>query len=85
MRNINEISRIKDICRNYWNKFWTVVSKSGQSTLEMYLSRGIGRLHVTSHISRQKKWMTKGSNLCWRGIGRTPTFRVILKTNEKII
>ena len=32
-----------------------------------------------------KKWMTKGSNLCWRGIGRTPTFGVILKTNEKLI
>ena len=45
----------------------------------------IGRLHVTSRISRQKKWMTKNSNLCWRGIGRTPTFGVILKTNEKLI
>ena len=45
----------------------------------------IGRLHVTSRISRQKKWMTKSSNLCWRGIGRTPTFGVILKTNEKLI
>ena len=43
----------------------------------------IGRLHVTSRISRQKKWMTKSSNLCWRGIGRTPTFGVILKTNDK--
>ena len=40
---------------------------------------------MTSHISRQKKWLTKSSNLCWRGIGRTPTFRVILKTNEKLI
>ena len=45
----------------------------------------IGRLHVTSWISRQKKWMTKSSNLCWKGIGRTPTFGVILKTNEKLI
>ena len=32
-----------------------------------------------------KKWMTKSYNLCWRGIGRTPTFRVILKNNEKLI
>ena len=45
----------------------------------------IGRLHVTSHFSRQKKWMTKSSNLCWRGIGPTPTFGIILKTNEKLI
>ena len=44
----------------------------------------IGRLHMTSHISRQKKWLTKSSNLCWKGIGRTPTFGVILKTNEKL-
>ena len=47
--------------------------------------QAIGRLHVTSRISRQKKWMTKSSNLCWGGIGRTPTFGVILKTNEKLI
>ena len=40
---------------------------------------------MTSHISRQKKWMTKSSNLCWRGIEQTPTFRIILKTNEKLI
>ena len=45
----------------------------------------IGRLHMTSHISRQKKWLTKSSNLCWRDIGQTPTFGAILKTNEKII
>ena len=45
----------------------------------------IGRLHVTSWISRQKKWLTKSSNLCWRGIGRTPTLGLILKTNEKLI
>ena len=41
----------------------------------------IGRLHMTSHISRQKNWLTKSCNLCWRGIGRTPIFGVILKTN----
>ena len=40
---------------------------------------------MTSHISRQKNWLTKSSNLCWRGMGRTPTFGVILKTNEKLI
>ena len=40
---------------------------------------------MTSHISRQKNWPTKSSNLCWNGIGRTPTFGVILKTNEKLI
>ena len=40
---------------------------------------------MTSHISRQKNWLTKCCNLCWRGIGPTPTFGVILKTNEKLI
>ena len=40
---------------------------------------------MTLHISRQKTWLTKRSNLCWRGIGRTPTFGAILKTNEKLI
>ena len=40
---------------------------------------------MTSHISRQKKWLVKTCNLCWKGIGRTPTFGVILKTNEKLI
>ena len=40
---------------------------------------------MTSHISRQKNWLTKTCNLCWKGIGRTPTFGVTLKTNEKII
>ena len=45
----------------------------------------IGRLYMTSHLSRQKKSLTKSSNLCWRGIGQTPTFGVILKTNEKSI
>ena len=33
---------------------------------------------MTSHISQQK------NNLCWKGIGQTPTFGVILKTNEKL-
>ena len=32
-----------------------------------------------------KKWLTKSSNLCWKGIGRRPTFEVILKINEKLI
>ena len=45
----------------------------------------IGRLHMMSHILRQKKWLTKTFNLCWKGIGQTPTFGVILKTNEKLI
>ena len=40
---------------------------------------------MTSHISHQKKWLTKSYNLCWRGIRRTPNFGVILKTNEKEI
>ena len=40
---------------------------------------------MTSHISRQKKWLTKKCNLCWKDIGQTPTFGVILKTNEKLI
>ena len=40
---------------------------------------------MTSYISRQKKWLTKSCNLCWKGIGQTPTFGVILKTNEKLI
>ena len=37
------------------------------------------------HIWRQKNWLTKSSNLRWRSIERTPTFGVILKTNEKLI
>ena len=32
-----------------------------------------------------KSWLTKSCNLCWKGIGRTPTFGVILKTNQKLI
>ena len=59
--------------------------KNVQTVIEHKKNQLIGRLHVTSRISRQKKWMTKSSNLCWGGIGRTPTFGVILKTNEKLI
>ena len=40
---------------------------------------------MTTHISRQKKCLTKRCNLCWKGIGRTPTFGVILKAIEKLI
>ena len=39
---------------------------------------------MTSHISRQKKWRTKSYNLSWKGIERTPTFGVVLKTNRKL-
>ena len=39
---------------------------------------------MTSHIWRQKKWLTKTCNLCWKGLGQTPTIGVILKTNEKL-
>ena len=41
----------------------------------------IERLHMTSHIKHEKKWLTKSCHLCWKGIGQTPTFGVILKTN----
>ena len=40
---------------------------------------------MTSDISRQKKWLTKTCNLCCKGIGQTPTFEIILKTNKKLI
>ena len=40
---------------------------------------------MTLHISRQKNWRTKSCNLCWRGIGRTPTFGIVLKPNKKLI
>ena len=40
---------------------------------------------MASHISHQKKWLTKSCNLYWRDIGRIPTSKVILKTNEKLI
>ena len=40
---------------------------------------------MTSHISRQKNWLTKSCNLYWRGIGPTSTFWVILKINKKLI
>ena len=39
---------------------------------------------MRSHISRQKKLLTKSCNLCWKGIEQTPSFGVILKTNEKL-
>ena len=37
-----------------------------------------------SHFA-PKKLADQTCNLCWKGIGRTPTFGVILKTNEKLI
>ena len=40
---------------------------------------------MTSHIGREKKWLTKSCNLYWKSIGRKPTFGVILKTNKKSI
>ena len=40
---------------------------------------------MTSYISRQKKWLIKICNSCWKDIGRIPTFGVIVKTNEKLI
>ena len=40
--------------------------------------------HDVTHFA-PKKWLTKRCNLCWKGIGRAPTFGVILKTNEKLI
>ena len=46
---------------------------------------GIERLHMTSHISRQKKWLIKTCNLCWKAIARTQTFGFIFKINEKFI
>ena len=45
----------------------------------------IGRLHMTSHTWREKKGLTKSCNLCWRGMGQTPTFGVILKSIKKLI
>ena len=45
----------------------------------------IGRLHMTPYILRQKKWLTKTCNLCWKGIERTPSFGIIFKTNGKFI
>ena len=38
---------------------------------------------MKSHIWHEKKWLTKSRNLCWKGIGRTPMFGIILKTNKK--
>ena len=40
---------------------------------------------MTSHIWREKKWLTEGCNLRKKSIGRTPTFGVTLQTNEKLI
>ena len=39
---------------------------------------------MTSHISREKKWLTKSCNSCWKGLGQTPTVAAILKTNEQL-
>ena len=62
---------IYNICKHIW-----------AALLLIFYPPTIGRLHMTSHFSRQKYWLTKCCNLCWRGIGRTPTLGVILKTNE---
>ena len=40
---------------------------------------------MMSHILHRKKWWTKSCNLCWKGIGQTPTYGVIWKANEKLI
>ena len=40
---------------------------------------------MTSHIWCENRWLTKSCNLCWKGIRRTPTYGVILKTNVKSI
>ena len=44
----------------------------------------VGKLHMTSHIWGEKKWLTKSCDSCRKGIGQTSTFGVILKTNEKL-
>ena len=40
---------------------------------------------MTSHTSREKKWLAKSCNLCCKGRRRISTFGVILKINEKLI
>ena len=40
---------------------------------------------VGNNIWRQKKWLMEGCNLCWKGVGRTPTFGVVLKTSKKLL
>ena len=40
---------------------------------------------MTSHIWREKKWLIKSCNLCWKGRGQSLTFLVILITNKKLI
>ena len=48
------------------------------------LSKSRAVAYDATHFA-PKKWLTKSCNLCWKGIGQTPTFGVILKTNEKYI
>ena len=38
---------------------------------------------MTSHIWRQKKWLTKNCNLCWKGI-RQNQLLGFFETNEKL-
>ena len=40
---------------------------------------------MTSPIWREKKLPAITCNLCQNGIGRAPTFEIILKINEKLI
>ena len=40
---------------------------------------------MTSHIWHDKKWLTEICNLCPKGIERTPTFGIILKTDKELI
>ena len=42
----------------------------------------LGRFHMTSHIWRKKKCLTKSCKLCWQDIGPTLTLGVNLKTNK---
>ena len=37
-----------------------------------------------THLAR-KKWLIKSCKLCWKAIGQTLIFGVILKTNKKLI
>ena len=73
--------RIKDLWQN------DACSYSGfiRHALQFVIARFNGKVAYDVTHFAPKNWLIKSSNLCWRGIGRTPTFGFILKTNEKLI
>ena len=78
--NITSYSAVDGLLQN---SVWDCTQAVAMATKHV-ISR-VGRLHMTSHISRQIKWLTINSNLCWKDVRRISTFGFILTSNEKSI